>query len=165
LFEPGTSFYTRSDTSFTLALENEARLTGLGPNCGNCFGATESAQNTAHISTRIAVPDHSVPYGTVLSRDAFPGTSCQTTIGCPYGTRVETFRNSIQIKPLRMSRRDGAIVAWHEVPLARSAWEGAPPQKDRPVGYGLIRAVHAARLSWCLSTRFEFGSHVRRSAH
>ena len=33
-----------------------------------------------------------------------------------------------------MSRRDGAIVAWHEVPGA------APPQKSRPVGYGVIRA-------------------------
>ena len=35
-----------------------------------------------------------------------------------------------------MSRRDGAIVAWHEVPGT------APPQKSRPVGYGVIRA-------WC----------------
>ena len=33
-----------------------------------------------------------------------------------------------------MSRRDGAIVAWHEVPGT------APPQKSRPVGYGVIRA-------------------------
>jgi hypothetical protein len=33
-----------------------------------------------------------------------------------------------------MSRRDGAIVAWHEVPGT------APPQKSRPVGYGAIRA-------------------------
>jgi hypothetical protein len=33
-----------------------------------------------------------------------------------------------------MSRRDSAIVAWHEVPGI------APPQKSRPVGYGLIRA-------------------------
>jgi hypothetical protein len=33
-----------------------------------------------------------------------------------------------------MSRRDGAIVAWHEVPGT------APSQKSRPVGYGLIRA-------------------------
>ena len=33
-----------------------------------------------------------------------------------------------------MSRRDGAIVAWHEVPGK------APPQKSRPVGYGVIRA-------------------------
>jgi hypothetical protein len=37
-----------------------------------------------------------------------------------------------------MSRRDGAIVAWHGVPGT------APPQKSRPVGYGVIRAgVHA----------------------
>jgi hypothetical protein len=33
-----------------------------------------------------------------------------------------------------MSRRDGAIVAWHEVPGT------TPPQKSRPVGYGPIRA-------------------------
>jgi hypothetical protein len=32
------------------------------------------------------------------------------------------------------SRRDGSIVAWHEVPGT------AQPQKSRPVGYGLIRA-------------------------
>src|ERR1700692_973924 len=29
----------------------------------------------------LAAPDHTVPGGTVLSRDAFPGTSCQATIG------------------------------------------------------------------------------------
>src|SRR3984893_5791454 len=29
----------------------------------------------------LATPDHTVPYGTVLSRDAFPGTSCQATVG------------------------------------------------------------------------------------
>jgi hypothetical protein len=28
----------------------------------------------------LAALDHTVPYGTVLSRDAFPGTSCQATI-------------------------------------------------------------------------------------
>ena len=33
-----------------------------------------------------------------------------------------------------MSRRDGAIVARREVPGT------APPQKSRPVGYGVIRA-------------------------
>jgi hypothetical protein len=33
-----------------------------------------------------------------------------------------------------MSRRDGAIVAWHEVPGKAS------PQKSRPVGYGVMRA-------------------------
>jgi hypothetical protein len=32
-----------------------------------------------------------------------------------------------------MSRRDDVIVAWHEVPGP------APPQKSRPVGYGMIR--------------------------
>ena len=28
----------------------------------------------------LAAPDHTVPYGTALSRDAFPGTSCLATI-------------------------------------------------------------------------------------
>jgi hypothetical protein len=36
-----------------------------------------------------AAPDHTVPYGTVLWRDAFPGTSCRATIGVvPPGHRV-----------------------------------------------------------------------------
>ena len=34
-----------------------------------------------------------------------------------------------------MSRRDGAIVAWHEVPGKAS------PQESRPGGYGVIRAA------------------------
>jgi hypothetical protein len=33
-----------------------------------------------------------------------------------------------------LSRRDDAVVAWHEVPGT------APPKKSRPVGYGLIQA-------------------------
>src|ERR1700734_3896197 len=33
------------------------------------------------IPLRFAAPDHPVPYGTVLRRDAFPSTSCQATIG------------------------------------------------------------------------------------
>jgi len=32
------------------------------------------------IALRVAAPAHTVPYGTVLSRDAFPGTSCLATI-------------------------------------------------------------------------------------
>mgnify|MGYP003623046068 CR=1 FL=1 len=32
------------------------------------------------LSVGLAAPDHTVPYGTVLSRDAFPGTSCLATI-------------------------------------------------------------------------------------
>jgi hypothetical protein len=35
---------------------------------------------------------------------------------------------------IRCPRRNGAIVAWHEVPGK------APPQKSRPVGYGVICA-------------------------
>ena len=42
--------------------------------------------------------------------------------------------SSVQLIPRsrEMSRRDGAIVAWHEVPGTAS------PQKSRPVGYGVI---------------------------
>src|ERR1700736_5038380 len=39
------------------------------------------AGSSAWIHLGLATPDHTVPYGTVLSRDAFPGTSCQATIG------------------------------------------------------------------------------------
>jgi hypothetical protein len=44
-----------------------------------------------------------------------------------------------------MSRRDGAIVAWHEVPGTAS------PQKNRPARYGMIRA--GVRTD---STRFRY---------
>ena len=55
--------------------------------------------------------------------------------GCPYGTRWQTFRKQHLAKACcEMSRRDGAIVAWHEV------LGTAPPQKSRPVGCGVIRA-------------------------
>ena len=38
--------------------------------------------NITNVLMRYAhLPDHPVPSGTVLSRDAFPGTSCQATIG------------------------------------------------------------------------------------
>jgi hypothetical protein len=39
-----------------------------------------------------------------------------------------------RVAPKDLSRRDGAIVAWHEVPGK------ALSQESRPVGYGLIRA-------------------------
>src|SRR5271165_2360109 len=62
-----------------------------------------------------AIAFRSQPPATSQSIDNEPYDRC-----CPYGTRL--------------SRRDGAIVAWHEVPGT------APPQKSRPVGYGVIRA-------------------------
>jgi hypothetical protein len=46
-----------------------------------------------------------------------------------------------------MSRRDDAIVAWHEVPGT------APPRKDRPVGYGVIRAGVRTSGSYARSYR------------
>jgi hypothetical protein len=49
-----------------------------------------------------------------------------------------------------MSRRDYAIVAWHEVPGR------APPQKIRPVGYGVILAgvrTNRSRTSLALHGR------------
>src|SRR5580692_2426518 len=79
------------------------------------------------------VPDHTVPYGTVLSRDAFPGTSCQATIGVvPPGRAGRHFATASSESLLRIvpeGRCDRS--------LARSAWKNAT-QKSRPVGYGMI---------------------------
>jgi hypothetical protein len=51
------------------------------------------------------------------------------------GTHWQTFSQQHLARAFcLMSRRDGAIVAWHEVPGKAS------PQKSRPVGYGLIYA-------------------------
>jgi hypothetical protein len=58
-----------------------------------------------------------------------------------------------------MSRRDGAIVAWHEMPGKD------PPQKSRPVGYGVMRTgktlsqVLRARLRSVLSLGGRAGKH------
>src|SRR5580704_9112960 len=75
------------------------------------------------------------PTGRISWGGAFRGTSCQATIGCPSGTRRQTFPQQHLAKAYcEMSRRDDAIVAWHKVPGK------APPQGSRPVGYGVIRA-------------------------
>ena len=57
-------------------------------------------QETRHTFRReiplgLAAPDHTVPYRTVLSTDAFPGTSCQATIGAVLRDALAAFRNRI----------------------------------------------------------------------
>jgi hypothetical protein len=53
-------------------------------------------------------------------------------------------RTGIEKACSKMSRRDGAIVAWHEVPGQ------APTPKSRPVGYGVIRAGFRATSMKCI---------------
>jgi hypothetical protein len=51
--------------------------------------------------------------------------------------------------PNPQSRRDGAIVAWHEVPGT------VPSQENRPVGHGMIRAgMHIDLDDWSWSEEF-----------
>ena len=84
---------------------------------------------------RLAAPDHTVPYGTVLSRNAFPGTSCLATIVLSLRDALaDISQQHLARACCEMSRRDGTIVAWHEVPGTGAT------QKSRPVGYGVIRA-------------------------
>src|ERR1700733_2727219 len=54
-----------------------------------------------------------------------PAESSRARAEADYQTRDWTFRAGAQ------SRRDGVIVAWHEVPGKAAA------QKNRPVGYGM----------------------------
>jgi hypothetical protein len=44
----------------------------------------------------IATPDHTVPYGTVLSVDAFPGTSCQARHEQAIARRMATIMLSLR---------------------------------------------------------------------
>src|ERR1700729_1234857 len=73
------------------------------------------------------------PTGRFLSRDAFPGTSCQATIGIvPPGRAGRHFATASSESLLRIvpeGRCDRS--------LARSAWKNVT-QKSRPVGYGVI---------------------------
>jgi hypothetical protein len=59
----------------------------------------------AHFDPKIplglATPDHTVPYGTDLSRDAFPGTSCQATISVvPTGRAGKHFATASNLAQL-----------------------------------------------------------------
>ena len=85
--------------------------------------------------------DHTVPYGTVLlgwrfSRHFVPGYDRLSL----RDALADISQRHLARACCQMSRRDGAIVAWHEVPGK------APPQKDRPVGYGAIRASMRRRF-------------------
>ena len=56
---------------------------GAGVRADSMIGLTKfqiRRLKTFTLSVGLAAPDHTVPYGTVLSRDAFPGTSCLATI-------------------------------------------------------------------------------------
>jgi len=63
------------------------------------IGVAKFKKHGAHFDENtfgLATPDHTLPYGTVLSRDAFPGTSCQATIGAvPTGRAGRHLANSI----------------------------------------------------------------------
>jgi hypothetical protein len=56
----------------------------------------------AHIrrgtTSEIATPDHAVPYGTVLSEDVFPGTSCQARHEQATARRMATIMLSLRDK-------------------------------------------------------------------
>src|ERR1700744_3111880 len=49
---------------------------------------------------------HTVPYGTVRSRDVFQALRARLRSCCPYGT--QRFRDSIQLKPVANAPEDGA---------------------------------------------------------
>jgi hypothetical protein len=67
---------------------------------GNSTTLFRKGQYGAHLTTRntsgIATPDHTVPYGTVLSLDAFPGTSCQARREQAIARRMATIMLSLR---------------------------------------------------------------------
>ena len=71
----------------------------------------------------------------VLSRDAFPGTSCEAAIGVVPTGRAGSISQTASSQSLLRNVPEGRC----DRGLARSAWKSAP-QKSRPVGYGVIRA-------------------------
>jgi hypothetical protein len=57
----------------------------------------------------LAAPDHTVPYGTVLSSDAFPGTSCLATIGVvPTGRAADISQQHLVDLEFRILALSGA---------------------------------------------------------
>src|SRR3984957_11076523 len=89
------------------------------------------------------VPDHTVRCGTVLSRDAFPGTSCQATIGVvPPGRAGRHFATASSQSLLRIvpeGRCDRS--------LARSAWKNATQKSpSRRVRCDRVRSTRTRRI-------------------
>jgi hypothetical protein len=62
------------------------------------------------------------------------GTGMNGTDGV-WTFRLVFLRQEVATRLRLASRRDTPIVAWHEVPGK------APPQKSRPVGYGMIGGI------------------------
>jgi hypothetical protein len=81
----------RADTMIGVTKFSDANLSRIA------FRLPEETRRTfrREISLELAAPDHTVPYGTVFSRDAFPGTSCLATIGVVPTGSLQTFRNNI----------------------------------------------------------------------
>jgi hypothetical protein len=93
-----------------------------------------------------------IPYPT--ERDAFPGTSCQATIGVVPTGRAGRHLAAASSESLLPNVPEGRC----DHSLARSAWKNAT-QKSRPVGYGVIEYEgrrrgreglgQDANRSWC----------------
>src|SRR5271165_2630190 len=61
-------------------------------------------------------PNHTVPYGTVLSKDAFPGTSCQATIAVSLrDARAAISQQPLTIAPVMSAEGARRLRGWAEV--------------------------------------------------
>ena len=102
-----------------------------------------SLRNTAHISTRNTSGISCARSYRTLRDGSFEGRFPRHFVPgydrcCPYGTRLQTFRNSIWLEPVAKLLRN-VPEGRCDRSLARSAWDSATP-KCRPVGNGVIRA-------------------------
>jgi hypothetical protein len=77
----------------------------------------------------VSRPSSAAGNGNGSGTDFSPRDSCQLSV-----------QSSVAKAYCEMSRRDDATVAWHEVPGR------APPQKSRPLGYGVIREEGERKL-------------------
>jgi hypothetical protein len=72
-----------------------------------------------HSSLELAAPDHTVPYGTVLWRDAYPGTSCLATIALSLRNK----NHSPIEAPNTPARCDRITSEWNGAVHAEAAWK------------------------------------------
>src|SRR5271165_3267476 len=89
----------------------------------------------------LAAPDHAVPYGTVLSRDAFPGTSCQATIGVvPTGRACRHFALARSFATVAKARLDLMLI------LDRARHVTDKPNIGRQIGQADIFVPHLEQV-------------------
>jgi hypothetical protein len=94
-------FQRPCDSNWEIDWGKEFRTQESVAECPGGCGLIRAGVRANSVKLGLAAPDQTVPYGTVLSRDAFPGTSCRATVGVvPPGGAGKHFATAFNQQPV-----------------------------------------------------------------